>query len=241
MKNYRFILISLVAMLSTAYVTAQTADEIINNYIQAIGGKDNLVKITSLYTESNMEVMGSQGTTRTTVLNGKGMKQETDIMGALIVSCYTDKGGWSINPMAGSTTPEDMSETQYKAGKNSIIVGAPFINYAEQGYKTEMLGTDSVGKINTFKVKITTPDTISAVYYFDTSNYYLVKSVQQAEMQGQTMENVTTFSDYRKTDNGILLPFAMEISMADGQFVLVISVTKVEFDKPVDEAIFAKQ
>jgi hypothetical protein len=241
MKNYKFIFLSGIALMSTLFAVAQNADEIINKHIQAIGGKDKISKIVSLYTEGTIEIMGSQGTMKSTILNGKGMKQDMDIMNTTMTTCFTDKGGWSINPMAGSNTPEDMPAEQYNTGKEQIFIGAPFINYTEKGYKAELLGNESVGTVSAFKIKLTSPENASATYFFDPTTFFLIKSIQQAEMQGQMVNNETTYSDYKETETGYYMPYKMEISMADGQYVLALNLTKVEFNKPVEEAVFAKQ
>jgi hypothetical protein len=213
MKTYRSFALSFIALFCAVTASAQTADEIINKYVQVIGGKDALTKISSVYTESNMDVMGMQTVVKTTTLNGKGMKQEMDIQGSLITTCYTDKGGWSINPMAGSSSAETMPESQYNTGKEQIIVGAPFINFAEKGYKVELLGNEAVGDVNAFKIKMTSPENVSAIYYFDPNTSYLVKSTQEVEMQGQLIDNVITYSDYRPTE-GYAMPFKIEMVMA---------------------------
>lgn len=239
MKKIRFVLFASIGLLFAAYVSAQTADEVIAKYIQAIGGKDKVTAITSLYTEGSIEIMGMQGVIKSTVLNGKGAKQDIEIMGTTITSCYTDKGGWSINPMAGGASAEPMPDAQYNSGKEQIFVGAPFVGYGDKGYKVEMLGTEAVDGADANKVKMTSPDNISSVYYFDAATGLLVKSVAQAEMQGQMVDNETIFSDYREVE-GMLQPFKMVLNMAGGQFVMTATMTKIEVNKPVDEAIFAK-
>lgn len=239
MKTYRSFVLVFAALLCAVTVSAQTADEIINKYVQAIGGKDLLSKVTSVYTESSMDVMGMQATVKSTTLNGKGMKQEIDVQGSLMVTCLTDKGGWSINPMAGGTSPEDMPQSQYNSGKEQIVVGGPFVNFAEKGYKVELMGTEAVGDVNSYKIKMTSPDSISAVYFFDPNTFYLIKSMQETEMQGQVIDNVSTYSDYKQAD-GYTMPYKMEMVMAGGQFTMTLTVTKVELNKPVDETIFAK-
>jgi hypothetical protein len=238
MKTNRSIALTAMALLLTISASAQTADEIIGKYVQAIGGKDKLSKITSVYSESTMDVMGMQGTIKNTKLNGKGMRQDMDIMGSTITQCYTDKGGWSINPMGGGTTPEDMTEAQYNSAKDEIVVGAPFINYAEKGYKAELLGTDTVNKANAFKIKLTSPNNTSAVYFFDPTTFYLVRAMQQAEMQGQMVDNTVTYSDYRQTE-GYSLPYKVNTDMG-GQFAMVMTVTKVELNKSVSDTLFVK-
>jgi hypothetical protein len=239
MKTLKSLVLTFVALFCVVASSAQTADEIISKYLQAIGGKDLLAKIASVYTESTIDVMGMQGAVKTTTLNGKGMRQDMDISGSAMTTCYTDKDGWSINPMAGSTSPEAMSEGQYKSGKDQIVIGAPFINYAEKGYKAELVGNETIGTVNAYKIKLITPDSTSSFYSFDPGTSYLLKSLQMMEMQGQMTDNEITYSDYRQVD-GYAVPYKMDMNIAGGQFQMTMTVLKVELNKPVDEAIFSK-
>jgi len=239
MKTIKLFTFFIIVLLSAGNIKAQTADEIINKYLDAIGGKDMLSKITSVYMESTIDVMGMQGVMTMTTLNGKGMKQDVDIMGSIITTCFTDKGGWGVNPMTGSSTPEPMSDVQYNTGKDQIYVGGPFINLTEKGYKAELLGTENVASVNAFKLKLTAPDSTSSLFYFDPTTGFMVQSVSQSEMQGQMVDNVITYSDYKATD-GYFVPNKLDMSMAGGQVAMLMLVTKVELNKPVDEAIFVK-
>jgi hypothetical protein len=239
MKTIRLLALTILAISLSGNLLSQTADEVISKYIKAIGGKDRLTGITSVYTESTIDAMGAQGTLKTNTLNGKGLRIDVDIAGYTMTSCYTDKEGWIINTMMGISTPEKMATSQYNSAKDQITIGGPFINYADKGYKVDLLGTDSIGKVNTYKLKFTSPDTIISVYYFDANTFYLVQAVTQSEMQGQMVESVESFSDYRQAD-GYSIPYKMETVMGGGQFSMETIVTKVELDKPVDEVIFKK-
>jgi hypothetical protein len=239
MKTIKLFTLSIIAIWLTGSVSAQTADEIISKYLQAIGGKERLSKITSIYTEATIDAMGSQGTFKSTTLNGKGIRQDVDFMGSIITTCYNDKNGWSINPMTGSSSAEIMPETQYNATKDQIVIGGPFINYAEKGYQAELLGTDSVANTKTYKIKLTSNANSSNVYFFDINNFNLVQSIVQTEMQGQLVEYVYTFSDYRQAD-GYTTPYKMELNIGGGQFIMVMTVTRLELDRPVADSIFVK-
>jgi hypothetical protein len=238
MKTIRLISLSILAFSLAGNLLSQTANEIISKYIQVIGGKDRLSKITSVYTESTIEAMGAQGIIKSTTLNGKGMRTDIEIGGFNIISCYTEKEGWSINTMIGNSSAEIMPPAQYNLGKDQIIIGGPFINYAEKGYKVELLGTDTVANVNSYKIKFTSPDSILSIYFFDTKTFYLVKAVSQTVAVGQIVESITNYSDFRQTD-GYTIPYLTEL-LAGGQFANEIKVTKVELNKPVDELIFKK-
>jgi hypothetical protein len=239
MKTIRLIALTILAFSLTGNLLSQTADEIISKYIQAIGGSDRISKITSVYTESTIEAMGAQGIIKSTTLNGKGMRTDIEIAGFNITSCYTDKQGWSINTMTGISKAEIMPGDQYNLGKDQIIIGGPFINYADKGYKVALLGTDSVANENCYKIKFTSPDSILSVYFFDTRTFYLVQTVSQSVAMGQIVESSTNYSDFRQTD-GYTIPYKMELSLSGGLYLNEMTVTKVELNKPVDELIFKK-
>jgi len=237
MKKFKTILTSTVFLAISALALGQSADEIINKYIQSIGGKDKLSKINSLYIESKMEVMGMEFGSKSTTLNGKGFKTEMDAMGSTIITCLTDKGGWSIKPMSGGT-PEDMGEAQYNSSKDQIFIGSPFTILAEKGYKAEMVGKQSINNIMTYKLKVIAPDKSESQYFFDSTTGYLIKAITKGEMQGEMVESVTIYSDYRSTD-GYTIPFKTLTNLG-GKMDIISTITKVEINKPVAATIFAK-
>ncbi|HEX4852051.1 MAG TPA: hypothetical protein VFV08_14650, partial [Puia sp.] len=179
---------------------AQTVDEIINKHFDAIGGKDQIDKVKSLHTEATVQVMGNDAPSTITVLNGKGMRLESEFNGQKMVQVFTDKGGWAINPMAGSPDPQAMPDEQYKAGKDQIDVGGPLYNYAAKGSKVELLGKED----SAYKLKVTSSDGVVTNIFIDPSTYLIKKTVQTGSMMGQEMEITRTYSNFQKTDFGLL-------------------------------------
>jgi hypothetical protein len=239
MKTNRILTLTAIALLGACYATAQTGDEIISKYIDAIGGKDVISQISSVYTESTLDVMGNQGTLKTTLVNGKGFKQEIDVMGTMVTFCVTDSIGWQINPLAGNYNAETMQENQYRASRDQIKIGGPFIDYASKGYKVELQGQETIGSVNAYKLLIISPDSTETIYCFDPETYYLICVIQKSEMMGQTMDVVFSYSDYKKTDNGYSLPYHSETNYG-GQYFLVSNVTKADINNPIDPAVFVK-
>jgi hypothetical protein len=182
-----------------------------------------------------MEMMGNELSSVTTVLDGKGFRSESDFNGQKMIQVYTDKDGWTVNPMTGSTTPQPMSEDQYKAGHEQIYI-ISFLNYADRGVKAELDGREMVGNVNTYKVKLTNKDSSSTTYYFDPSNYYIVQLTKTVEMMGQPADLKVAFSDFKKTDSGWVMP--QQIATDFGQFAMTAKIRKVDVNVPVDESIF---
>jgi hypothetical protein len=239
MKTLKFIFLSIITLFALQMVSAQTADEIVSKYIDAIGGKDQITRINSMYTEGSLDAMGSTGTIKHTLLAGKGAKAEIEVQGTSVVMCVTDSTGWSINPMTGNYNAEYMAPQQYKASKDEIYLVGAFTDYEKKGYKLVLDGQQTVGAINATKMLVTSPDSVTTQYFFDPETGYLVQLIQTSNMGGQTMDITVGLSDYRKTDAGIALPYKIETNYG-GQFFVTENVNKVEFNQPIDPAIFVK-
>jgi hypothetical protein len=210
---------------------AQTADEVVSKYVDAIGGSKLVSGITSISLESNVSVMGSDVPSTTHILNGKGFKTELDFNGSKIVNCITDKGGWAINPMTGQSSATAMSADQANAAKGSFQVGGPLFDYAAKGYKVEMAGKDT----GDYKLKVSS-NGVNITYYVNVHTYLIDKMVNAVNANGQDMEITTAFRDYKKTDIGLVMAYTQEIIYP--QRSVTISHTRVEFNKPIDPAIF---
>lgn len=239
MKASRILAGCFLAFLGTAFVSAQTADEIIAKYIASIGGTEQVSQISTMYIEGTLDVMGSQGSIKISRINGKAVKQEIDVMGTQVTMCFTDSTGWQINPMTGNYSAVDMAEAQYKAGRDDINLTGPFVDFAARGFKAELVGQQTVGNVNAHKVVMTSPDNIATEYYFDPETGYLVQVVQNSEMGGQSMMIITTLLNYKKNDSGYAMPYTTETNYG-GQFFLTANYNKVEINQPMDMAVFAK-
>ena len=234
MQRIKIYLVAFVTLMSVSFAHAQSADDIINKYVDAIGGKDNLSKINSITMEASAQVMGNDNPVTVNILNGKAYKSVTDFNGQQFVRVYTDKGGWSINPFAGGSDAVALSNDEYKSVKQDIFIGGALYDYAMNHVGTASLeGTDG----GDYKIKYNSPDSVESTYYIDTTSYLLTKMVRQGQMQGQDVDVTTTFSDYKKTPDGISIPYTTNVDFG-GNFSMSTSIKKVDINKTIDPAIF---
>jgi hypothetical protein len=234
MKNFIQGILVVSALASAVSLSAQTAGEIVSKHVAAIGGKDAISQVKSVYMETSITMMGGENPSTTTIVNGVGYKSETDFNGTKIVQCYTDKGGWTINPMAGAATATPMPDDVYNAGKAQINIGGALYDYAAKGSKVELLGKDG----GAYKIKLTSKENVEAVYLIDSTSYLITSVTSKGKMQDQDVDITTKYSDYRKTELGYVIPYAIDVDFG-GQFGLTIAVKKVELNKTIDPAIFA--
>lgn len=222
-------------LLSSAYLHAQTAEEIVSKHVAAIGGKDVISKITSQVVEGDISVMGSTLTSTTTVLIGKGYKSVANFNGQEIVQCVTPTGGWMINPLAGMADPQPLPEDQVKAAQSSFDLGGDLYNYQEKGSKVALAGKEKVNGVEAHKIKLTNKEGKDVFYYIDPATFYVIKREATVNANGQDVTVVMDFSNFKKTDVGFVMPYTTVINQG---FEMTLNVNKVEFNKAIDPKIF---
>lgn len=232
MKKMVFLAASFAALCIAGFTAqAQTADDIVAKYITAIGGKEKIAAVQSLYMEGSMNIMGNDAPVTISQINGKGYKSEMEFNGQKIIQCFTDKGGWMVNPMMGGGVQEIPAE-QYKSTRDQIYIGGSLLDYKANGASVELLGKDG----NNYKVKYTDKDKAEKTFYFDATTGYMTKMVQKGNAMGQEVEITVNMSDYKKTDAGYVMPYSINTDL--GQFSLAMTISKVEVNKTIDPAIF---
>jgi hypothetical protein len=230
MKKINFFLLS-ASLLFISAAQAQTVDDIVNKHTDAIGGKDKIGQVKTVYIENSVEAMGNTSASVEYLVQGKGYKSESDFNGMKLISCLTDKGGWMINPFAGGTDAQAMPDEAYKASKDQIYFGGSLVDYGSKGNKVELAGEEG----NNIKLKVA-KDGAETTYFIDKTTYYITKVVTKAEMMGQSVEIETNLSDYKKTDFGIVVPYTRKVNY--GGFEVTSKVSKIEVNKEIDPKIF---
>jgi hypothetical protein len=236
MKTINQLLLLVTVLFCSASLYSQTVDEIIAKHLDAVGGKEKLSGVTSVHMEGTVEVMGSSGTTKSTILTGKGSRSESELGGQQVVNVYTDKGGWQINQFAGMSDPQAMTDEQFKAGEDQIYF-EPFLDYAARGAKAELVGQEKVGTVDAHKIKYTNKDGAVTTFYIDPTSFQVIQVSAVSNNMGQEIEVKSTYSDFQKTDYGIVLPHSIDIDFG-GQFAVSSKIQKVDVNQPVDASIF---
>ena len=225
-----------IGLLLIAQTRAQTADEIVNKYFDAVGGKAKLETLKTAYSEGEMSIMNNPAPFVSSVIDGKASRSEMNFNGQKIITCYSVGAGWTVNPLAGITEPTPMPAGQVGMGAMTYDLKGPLYNYAAKGYTLELAGKEKLNNADVFKLKLTTKDSIEIDCYIDAASWLLLKTVIKVTVSGQPVEISIATSEYQKTNIGLLMPFVSEITYPG---IAIVSTTKMmDLNRDIDPAIF---
>lgn len=198
-----------------------TAEKVIDNYIQAIGGKDVLSKINSYSAIVSMDMMGQK--------LGGSMKKMAPYSNAMEMSM----NGMSVFKMVFDGTQgyqaqmgkkAEMSADEIKDQKDEKGI-FPQLNYSGADFKLVMDGTAKVNGEDTYKIKVTKPSGKTSTEYYSIKTGYLLKQVSTVAAQGQQVDQTTEFSDYKKVD-GIMSPMSIKQTAGGQEIPMILSDVK---------------
>jgi hypothetical protein len=213
-------------------VKAQTADEVIDKHIKAIGGHDAWAKINSIKMNCTVSANGTEIPVTVTTLNHKGQRMEFNIGGMLCYMVITPKEGWAYYPIQGQTKPEAMTDEQVKQSQDGLDITGSLYDYKQKGNKVTYLGKDNIEGTECHKLKVVQATGKEETIFIDASTNYQVRSVMKVKANGKEAEAVTNYSNYQKLPEGIVYPMAIESDNGP------LTVKSVDVNKPVDESIF---
>ncbi len=234
MKRFFVQTLLIVALVSTAFTSkSQTADEIINKYLDAIGGKENWKKIKSIRMEGAVQVQGLEIPFTMQAVQDKGFRTDGEFQGNSFIDITTPTKGWSQNPMAGKATLQPISDDELKQKLDELDVQGPFVDYKEKGSVVEFLGKDEEDGNEYYKLKLTTKNNNETTYFFDTKTYLVYKQETLTKQQGQDVKVTVKSLDYQSVDGGVKMPFKMD------QGAMILAAKKYVVNPTIDEKIFS--
>jgi outer membrane lipoprotein-sorting protein len=218
------------AALNTSY--AQTADEIIQKHVDAIGGIDNWKKINTMKLIGTSNAGGTEIPITLIRQQGKGFKVEYTVNGMTGYTIITDKTGWNYSPFGGQTKADVIPDETIKQSQDMLDITGPLIDYKTKGNKVTYLGKDDVEGTECHKLKVTYANGKEETIYIDASTYYHIKSVGKVKANDKETEQTSNYGNFQKLPEGIV--YAMSIDNGGGP----VTIKSIEINKPIDESVF---
>jgi hypothetical protein len=210
---------------------AVSAAGIIDGYLSAIGGKEEVKKINSAKASFTMELMGRsfEGVDIKMAPN----KHYTEVkMGEMKVMQSAFDGTKGYRAQMGQKADLDEKEIK-EAQDDKAIIGQLY--YLTADYKLSYLGTAKVGDEDTYKIKVVKPSGKTSIEYYSTKTALLVREESTTDAGGTEMTIFVDYKDYKKVGN-YLMPFS--ITQIAGEQEFGMNITDIKINEGVTDADF---
>jgi zinc protease len=203
------------------------ATQVIDKYILALGGKENLEKINSIAVTGKLGVMG-----QSLPMSIKQMAPNKELLeismggNPVMKSVYDGTTGYQMQMgQKQNMTPDEIAAKKDTKGLFEQLY------YKDADHKLEVKGIEKVGDGDAYVVVVTFPSGRTRTEYYNVNSGLLVKSIE--EKKGEGGETVD-YADYRKTGD-IMMPFKItrNVNTPAGSQELGITMETVKFNEGV--------
>ena len=194
-----------------------TPMNVLSNYLDAIGGKSTLEKVTSVVMLGGAEMQGMQLALVMKKTADNQFLQDIQMNGNSLSKTVLD--GDKGYAMGQGQRKDFTAEEANKIKEESALF--PELNYLALGGMS-LVGTETVGDKKAYAIKVN--DTKTA--YYDMETGLKLQEVNTIEMQGQQMQQTSMFDDYKEV-SGILFPFKFTQSMGPQNIDFIFTEIKV--------------
>lgn len=208
-----------------------TVEKVIESYIEAVGGEENIDAIKSFTTHNEASLQGMQLEINTFWSAPNKSAVEVSGNGQLFQKMICDGTKVSISVM-GNSAPVDEA-TREQTLFDSYLVGERRLE--EAGVSLQLTGIEQVDGKDAYVVEYTFPSGSKSTAYFDAESGLKVKTVRTAKTPQGDITQTTTYSDFVEKA-GVLFPQTM-VQNAGPQTVTIKS-TSIEVNVPVPDEKF---
>jgi hypothetical protein len=185
-----------------------TAEIVIGDYLDALGGKDKIENIKDMSSVYSAEIMG-RNAIFTTLMKSPSMMLKSVNVGKMTMQKQVFDGKvLKMSGMAGSSEADSGPEFEL-AKEGTVVVGQ--LMYSNDGYSIKLDGISKIAGRPHYVVIVNKPGDSSVTEYYDTETNLLTRSVETAEANGQTITVSSDFQDYEEV-NGVKFPSKVSLT-----------------------------
>lgn len=222
-----------VKMTSTALPPGLTAEQVIEDYLNAIGGRAKINEIKDLQSTATMQVRGPAFGIKTYQKGGDKIAIEMSMNGQAMNKQVYDgvQGAQSAMGQTETLEGEQLGDLKEQA------MFSKEAGYKMGGYKLMLKGIEEVNGSNAYWVEVERPDGKKISEYYDTKTSLKVREISNGKgMDGNPTLQTVEMSEYQEA-NGVKIPRVMTIS---GVFPVPfkVTVTELKVNGGVEDTVF---
>ena len=204
-----------------------TCKSIVENYITAIGGRDNWTAVKDLAIKGDMK-MGPMSVSVESAYKNNEKYFLKMMMNGQIMQAIT------FNGISGKVVAMGQEKQAGEAELAKFKLQAqmcPELNLAELGYKMNIVGTEVIDGEKSYKVEIIDADGVSRFDFFAADSGLKLKTI----MQQNGMSVVVLYKEYKEVE-GLKYPYLTVTKM--GPQEMPLTITEISVNKGVDDSVF---
>jgi outer membrane lipoprotein-sorting protein len=236
MKN-AVLFLTIVILALTVPAQAQSLDDILKDHFAAIG-QDNLLKVNAQKISGKMIQGGIEIPFIQMSKRPEKVRVEGTFQGLTFIQTYDGTEGWSLNPFAGVSDPQPMSEDDLKGMHYQADMDGMLWKWNEKGYTVTFDGKEDMEGTFCYKIKLVTKDEDTFTFWIDSDSYMMLRSNSKLKKMGAEIESDTYYSNYMMNE-GIAVPGKIETKMK-GQTMGSLVVEKIELNPELSDTLFGK-
>ncbi|MEO6393247.1 MAG: hypothetical protein ABIP75_15460 [Pyrinomonadaceae bacterium] len=217
------------------------ADELIALNIQARGGYQKIKSVNTLRLTGQIAMgQGMQiPATQEYARPGK-VRSELIIQGTTNVEAYDGNQGWKVMPMLGNPKSQAVTGSELEALQAKADFDGMLVDHDAKGFRAEFVANVNLEGLPAYKLKFTSNKNVITFVWIDTEQNLVSQSSTTSNLNGQSVEVLTIFGDYRMV-SGVLFAHSIIARLAanpgNGQ---VFTVTLTEVNPAIDAARFQR-
>jgi outer membrane lipoprotein-sorting protein len=215
-----------------------TVDQIISRYVAARGGLDKIRSVQTLRETGH----ATAGPNREAVVKRelkRPSRTRFEITSQGVTGVFVSNGehGWKMSPFEGDADPMPVSDEVVKEAAEQADIEGPLVDWKAKGHKAELMGHETVGGKDAYKIKLTLKSGAVRYEYLDVKSLYRIRADSTRQIHGAPVRIETTFADYKKTD-GVLFPRTIEVGAEGRPNKLHVVVDTIEVNPPLSDSLF---
>ena len=208
-----------------------SAEKIISDYLDAIGGREDLEAVKSMKSISKAAIQGQELTLSQFVEVGSKYKEEVSMMGQVMQAKVFKDRKTTVSAMGQK---QEMTEEESKGDRANTEIFPEL--YYKNGYNLKLISIESVEGEEAYKLLVTSPEGDEETKFYGKESKLLLKVVNQISEQGQTATIITLLKDYRDVQ-GIKMPYSMIVS-GMMPVPLEMKVDEMVLNAEIDPSVF---
>lgn len=210
-----------------------TAEQVVEDYLNAIGGRGKIGQIKDMQSTATMQMRGPSFGIKTFQKGGNKIMIEMSMNGQVMNKQLFDgsQGSQSAMGQVEALEGEDLGNVKEQAKISKEA------DYKTGGYNVTLKGIEDVNGSNAFVLEVVRPDGKKTTEYYDTKTSLKVREVSIDQgMDGNPTTQTVEMSDYKEV-GGVKMPHTLTVS---GIFPVPfkVSISEIKVNAGVDDSVF---